>query len=187
MHFKHELIFLNNERRKDNEKMITFLLAVTMVFGMVVNASASNENAAQYAYLDYEATSTVMKEKIMEARLEIIYSTDWVADGYTGYIQNVETGEVIRELPSFSEVFPSDWEIPVQDVTTYNNKKSYSASLSGGESYDTNLLRAGWSRYRVFNANLKAPTAQNTLPFAVFDVDPIQMGNSVKAYATSLT
>ena len=72
----------------------------------------SIEEAKEYAYLDYASASAEMKEKILEARNVIIFSSDWVADGYSGSIQNVETGEVIRELPVFSELFPG-WDMPV--------------------------------------------------------------------------
>ena len=54
----------------------------------------------------------------MEARKEIIYNTDWVADGYVGCIRNIKTGKLIKELPEFSEVFPG-WDVPIEE----NNAK----------------------------------------------------------------
>ena len=74
------------------------------------------KSAEQYAYLDPD-TSPELKEEILNARNTIIFSQDWVADGLTGYIENVETGEIIKELPAFSSLFP-DWDIPVLDPAT---------------------------------------------------------------------
>ena len=53
-----------------------------------------------------------MKDRILEARRILIFSTSWVADGFSGSVQNVKTGEIIRTLPTFSELFPG-WDIPV--------------------------------------------------------------------------
>lgn len=82
----------------------------------VVAESMSIEEAKKYAYLDYDSASPEMREKILAARNVIIYSTDWVADGYSGCIQDVETGETIKTLPTFSELFPG-WDMPVTDTT----------------------------------------------------------------------
>ena len=76
----------------------------------------SLDEAKEYAYLDYESATEEMKEKILEARNVIIFSSDWVADGYSGSIQNVETGEIVKELPAFSELFPG-WDMPVYPET----------------------------------------------------------------------
>lgn len=64
------------------------------------------ESASEFAYLDADKATPELKEKILEARKEIIYNTDWVADGYVGCIRNIKTGKLIKELPEFSEVFP---------------------------------------------------------------------------------
>ena len=57
--------------------------------------------AAQIAYLDLEDASAEMREEILAAREEIIFSTDWVADGYTAYVED-QDGTIIRTLPAFS-------------------------------------------------------------------------------------
>ncbi len=72
------------------------------------------EAAKEYAYLDLESASPELAEKILAAREVIIYSQSWVADGYSGSIENVETGE-IQELPTFSELFP-DWDPPMTET-----------------------------------------------------------------------
>ncbi len=73
--------------------------------------SMSLEEAEALAYLDLDSAEGEMKEKILEARRTIIFSMSWVADGFSGCVQNVKTGEIILTLPSFSELFP-DWDIP---------------------------------------------------------------------------
>jgi hypothetical protein len=74
--------------------------------------SMSREEAEALAYLDPDSAEGEMKDRILEARRIIIFSTSWVADGYSGCVQNVKTGEIIRTLPTFSELFPG-WELPV--------------------------------------------------------------------------
>ena len=71
----------------------------------------SLEEAEALAYLDLDSASDEMKERILEARRTVIFSTSWVADGFSGCVQNVKTGEIIRTLPTFSEIFPG-WDMP---------------------------------------------------------------------------
>ena len=74
--------------------------------------SMSREEAEALAYLDLDSAADEMKDRILEARRILIFSTSWVADGFSGSVQNVKTGEIIRTLPTFSELFPG-WDIPV--------------------------------------------------------------------------
>ncbi len=74
--------------------------------------SMSREEAEALAYLDLDSAEDEMKDRILEARRILIFSTSWVADGFSGSVQNVKTGEIIRTLPTFSELFPG-WDIPV--------------------------------------------------------------------------
>ena len=76
----------------------------------------SLDDAKKTAYLDYDSASEELKERILEARSIIIFNSNWVADGYSGCIQNVETGEIIETLPSFSELFPG-WDMPEYNYT----------------------------------------------------------------------
>lgn len=73
----------------------------------------SVEEAEEYAYLDLVSATEEMKEKILEARRTLIFHSRWVADGYSGNIVNVITGEA-EPLPTFSELFPG-WDLPVYD------------------------------------------------------------------------
>ena len=71
------------------------------------------ETAAAYAYLDLETASPELADTILAARNTIIYHSTWVADGYKAQIVDVATGEVLEEVPTFSELFPG-WDIPVE-------------------------------------------------------------------------
>ena len=72
---------------------------------------SERERVRTLAYMDLEQADGGMKEQIIEAREEIIFSHGWVADGYEGYIID-ENGNVLEEVPTFAELFPSDWDIP---------------------------------------------------------------------------
>lgn len=69
--------------------------------------------AAPYAYMNLEETQDeATRQKILEARNTIIFSQSWKADpNLEAFVGNIETGERY-DVPSFYEVFPSDWEIP---------------------------------------------------------------------------
>lgn len=106
------------------KKMLSFVLFCTLLLTMVVPVAAADTQtksdevldwAERYAYLDFESASPALKEIILKARREIIFSTDWVADGHSMWVEDMRTGEIIREIPKFSEVFPG-WDLPVDDV-----------------------------------------------------------------------
>lgn len=79
------------------------------------NGTMTFDEAENYAYLDYDSASPELQEKILEARSIIVFNSAWVADGYSGCIQDVETGKIIKTLPLFSELFP-DWEMPSMET-----------------------------------------------------------------------
>jgi hypothetical protein len=73
-------------------------------------------DAVYYAYMDFESSPYDLQESILEARSEIIYSSDgWVADGHQGAIIDAD-GNIVRTLPQFHELFPEDWDLPVLSV-----------------------------------------------------------------------
>ncbi len=101
------------------KKGFTMLIAVILALSLSCGAFAQEEDAfpnlkkaAGYAYLDPDTADADLREKILDARNEIINGTDWVEDDAEAYVVDTETGEVLQELPHFSEVFPSDWEQP---------------------------------------------------------------------------
>lgn len=123
-------------------KTLTMILTVVMLFSVAAPAMAADihssdvamtiENAYLYAYMDIDSADADTQEQILDARRVIIYSTSWVADDVDGYIKD-EDGNIIEVLPHFSEVFPSDWEIPVSpstDVATDTTVSPYALSNS---------------------------------------------------------
>lgn len=123
-------------------KTLTMVLAAVMLFSVAAPAMAmeihssevvmSIENAELYAYMDINSADESTQERILAARSVIIYSTSWVADDVDGCVKD-EDGNVIEVLPHFSEIFPSDWEIPVcpsTDAVTDTNVSPYAWSNS---------------------------------------------------------
>ena len=103
------------------KRFIALLAAALLLTGGALAAgipaeekSAALLEAEQYAWLDLDTASPELREKILDARDVIIRSTEWVADGYSMYVGDVRTGEIIREIPKFSEVFPG-WDPPEPD------------------------------------------------------------------------
>lgn len=118
---------------KMKRKVCAVLSFVSIICMAIVPAAAETENdaarqeriqaARQYAYLDLESASSEMKEKILSAREIIIYSSDgWCADGFSGTVTYADG--TVERVPNFSELFPSDWDLPDDDcldVTEYVN------------------------------------------------------------------
>lgn len=79
---------------------------------------------SKYAYLDIDTEMASIEEKILNSRKEIIYNNNWVADGYTAYIGDMQTGKE-EALPNFSDLFPG-WDLPIEDTVevSYNNTDS---------------------------------------------------------------
>lgn len=108
-----------------------------------------------------------MKQKILDARKIIVTTKDWVADGYTAYIED-ENGNLLKKIPAFSEVFPG-WELPTDPSPTPThfwqaNASTYSPSISA---IDPNA----WLFYRAIN-NVKLLPANDDsiIPFWYVDV-----------------
>lgn len=72
----------------------------------------SEEDIQYYAYLNISTAEEELKPIILVARNTIIHRYSWVADGMNGKVLDKD-GNVKREIPEFSELFPEDWEIPV--------------------------------------------------------------------------
>ena len=66
------------------------------------------------AFREPDPAQPELTDEILSARERIIYSRSWAADGYTVYIEDLESGRIER-LPSFSELFPG-WDMPAEDA-----------------------------------------------------------------------
>lgn len=138
------------------KKAIAMILGVIMVAGLSVPAMAANEKrigqAIAYERID-ENTAELRKTEILAAREAIVYSESWVADGVYGEILDRD-GNIKEILPQFSDIFPEDWDIPVE-------KSSYSVLSSSDPEFDitTYFNESVW---------LSKPTNQNTSPFCSF-------------------
>lgn len=138
-------------------KGLASVFAMVLAFTLTVPALATDLRQAElnhYAYMNLETANESLKVKILEARNEIIMNSSWVADGIKGYVVD-ENDEIVRELPHFSECFPSDWEIP-----TFQNVDSAGLNVVQADSSE-----GEWDP-REFSVFLDNPsTTQNTPPF----------------------
>lgn len=76
-----------------------------------------------YAYLDYDAASDEIRDMILEARCNIVYSPKarWTVDGQIA-LKNADG--TTTALPEFSDVYPDDWNL--DDITAkYIENASY--------------------------------------------------------------
>ena len=110
--------------------LCTSVLSVTS--GVDISTSVkidSMDEAKNYAYMDLDSAPENMKEIIRESREYIISQSEgWVSDGWKGAIVNMETGEVVEEVPQFHDIFPDDWEVPTDESVKKNDsdkKKEY--------------------------------------------------------------
>lgn len=107
------------------KRSISIILMLSIFCTMPTFASAAEATMIEpvqelsaveyYAYMDLESADKLTKEMILEARNEIIFSESWVADEVDGWITNPD-GTVVEVLPHFSELFPSDWDVPAYTV-----------------------------------------------------------------------
>lgn len=72
-----------------------------------------DEDAIQYyAYLDISTAESSLQPVILEARKIIAFRYSWVADGLHGFVHD-NNGNIVEEVPQFSDLFPADWEEPI--------------------------------------------------------------------------
>lgn len=153
-----------------------------------VESSAALEKASQYAYLDLESATPDMQEKILDARNTIIFSKDWVADGYEGYVEDVTTGEVIETLPTFSSLFPG-WDLPVDKMTPVSAQAGTPDWMTAPFSPAPLSVKSASDWLRLGSTGYYIPAASNShdaAPFVTFTVDMFDMGTSIRSYATYL-
>lgn len=135
-----------------------------------------------FAHMNYDSAAPELQEAILDAREEIIMDhPGWVADGYEGRVINVETGETVRELPEFHEVFPEDWEVPVEAVVT-DSAETFDPTENSTRAVDLRGYEFLFSK-GVYLENPK--TGVNTTPFGYFYLDKTHVMGL--AYASLLT
>ena len=162
-----------------------FLAIAVLICSSVITFASNSVNAREpdleLAYLDYDSATPEMKEKILAARNQIIFSTSWVADGYSASIGNVKTGEIIRVLPSFSELFPG-WDIPVLAVPDVADNALPDESQSIMNPIIDPIDPDDWVGLTTTYYYLPAATNVPTNPFFSSYIDSCTMGRVVRTY-----
>ena len=164
------------------KKFLSMTMTLIMLMALAVPAFAVNKESDSNS-----------EAEVLEARKEIIYNTDWVADGYVGCIRNIKAGKLIKELPEFSEVFPG-WDVPIEEnnakieisepvlpAVPADNTMEESKPLSIGTGLDDWIVLLS---ERVYLKSASSTT--NATPFAAFTLDPYKMGTQIRAYAKLL-
>lgn len=145
---------------------MSVILAFYLLCAASVSALASKDAMVEpiqessvveyYAYMDLESADELTKDMILKARNEIIFSESWVADEVDGWVTNPD-GTVAEVLPHFSELFPSDWEVPTYSV---DNADTVTADLNAPQTTHN------WD-VTTYLVNLTKPPANTTSkPFA---------------------
>lgn len=176
---------------------VSALLFATSLTSLAAGAPASAQDTAtqealtkaeQYAYLDLDSASPSMQQKILDARNTIIFSKDWVADGYEADVEDVSTGEVLETLPSFSELFPG-WDLPVDESTaSASNDSTLTLSSSDVSPFsNSDWLRLGSTRYNLPAAG-KSLGYKNNLAvnqaLAIHNVGGMRLAIRASTYST---
>ena len=158
------------------KKMVCFLLALA-VSTISVSASAKEvpNSVSELAYMNIDSVSEPMQEKILQAREEVIYSKSWVADGYEGTITNPETGEVIETVPEFHDIFPEDWEIPIDESVINTRQEQKTEGQVGISPRASNLVSYDQWTY------LRMATDVPASPFHTFRLDEFYDEASTRA------
>lgn len=127
------------------------------------------KEASTYAYMSLDTATAELEEKILEARSEIIYHQSWTVDGQA---RLVHADGTIEELPEFYDLFPSDWDIPCDEVSATPLIDSMSV-FGATASYDNRLVFLGVVNPVPYNNGVT-----NATPFvwytALYDVASMQ-------------
>lgn len=110
------------------KKMASVMLAIAIVFcasasAMAVDSSQSLSAdsvqaakvaaAEKIAYMNAETASPALRAEILEARNVIIFNETWIADGFEATV--TEPDGTVHSVPHFSDLFPADWDLPVEE------------------------------------------------------------------------
>lgn len=154
------------------KKSISAVLSIALILSMTcypasASSTCSNSPESQeiyssraIAYMNLDQASEEMQAQIIEAREEIIYSQAWVADGLQGYVLNAD-GDIIEEVPQFSDLFPADWDMP-----SINNDEEQLSEI-----YPTNASRQPDDIMYFYNGTLTLslpPENSNSPAFCTF-------------------
>lgn len=159
-----------NKKEIVMRRVISAALAMVMVMAISIPAFAIDKEreVSRLAYMNLDQASEAMQEKILQAREEIIFSKSWVADGLQGFVYDKD-GNVIEEVPQFSEIFPADWDMPTfdvqEDIEVENN------GYLQDENSVTPLINSDDVMVTVFSDTLKlrVPSNSDTPAFDTFD------------------
>lgn len=116
------------------------LCAVCMMVTMITPAFASAITAQSYAYMSTAGASPELRQRILEARRDIIYAPEqgWSLDGT---FEVVSADGTVEKLPKFSDVFPgwSLYEICALNPTTAIRSNGVSPQAAGDVLFENSV------------------------------------------------
>ena len=186
------------------KRIIAIVLACIMASSLIcigVSATAANKaenkiteqmTTEEIAHLDLASADKETKEAILAARNEIIFSHEWVADGYSMEVVDSE-GNVKRTIPKFSELFPG-WDLPKatkNSTPTTLPMKTEKSTYDLLSKRDTTKNQSSdlneWLPFAGGDVYLHEATNENADNFHEFYTDLSTIGRSVGTYVTQLT
>ena len=141
-----------------------FLTLVLFSLGSVsVEAKAIAEDALtkHYAYMNLETADSSTQEAILAARNTLMNEREWTADDFELYVVDRE-GNVIRKIPTFSEIFPADWELPDSSAESQSFSEQGALHSVPLSEYPPQLMQF------TDQVTLRKPNHADAVPFRVF-------------------
>lgn len=152
------------------KKLISAVMAVVMVCGLAAasaGAVSTSDAVAELAYMNLEGASPELREEILNARAQIVYSKSWTVDPSARIIRRDGT---VEKVPGFYDLFPADWDL--KEIT----------SITPDEPCDgVRTARDGSLLYHA-NVGLQPFNGTDAEPFYRFNAS----GNTVYAWAYML-
>lgn len=183
------------------KRIVSVLLVCMMLVAMTcIGVSATSKDVThdetavqltteEIAYMDISSADDAMKDSILAARKEIIFSKEWVADEYTMCVMDAE-GNVKRNIPKFSEIFP-DWELPKIET---NTKSVPNLMKPIEDEVDVTTCTAveptglnDWLYVGGMDVYLHQASSELAEPYAHFYTDVYDVGTMVGTCVTQLT
>ena len=137
--------------------LVTIIAVGLCIPGLAVGLEDNMSPVTNIAYIDINEATPELKQKILQAREEIIFSYSWVADEVNGRVLD-ENGNIVEELPHFSDLFPEDWDEP---VIKNNTGKQISGIIPTPTERSTQEL---WQQMFQESVWLKTPPANVSSP-----------------------
>ena len=147
--------------------LVAIMTTICMTSAAAVNSMSAYDSMVEIANMDVNTATPAMKQIILQAREEIIFSKTWTADGIKGVIIDAD-GE-ITNVPEFHDIFPDSWELPTFDVGSAPTLQAtpWSSKDRSGETIIHNLFQDSVYLYSPSDTVISEPfvTVDSGFPY----------------------